>query len=291
MRILLFTSQINALNYARAFAGIDQQFVVVILVPKQERKHYEELLAQFDLAPRPNVTLSPIFLESPNEKFRNFLNPRNLFHDFGAILRTLRKHRPDAVIGMYIIHTYPLVLLRRFVGFTLFVIVSGGDLEQHEGFMWRSIRRIVYYNSQLIFAVGYRLKAEIERETGSRVLVIPTSADPDFYRPIRDTNLRRKYGLSRNDFVVLTLSRLVEAKCIDDVINAVKQLSNKHMNVKMIIAGDGPDEERLTHMRDALRLEESIFFTGWIGDATKRDLFNIADVYVIASITRECHFP
>jgi glycosyltransferase involved in cell wall biosynthesis len=272
------------MHYARSFSEIDHQFIISTVVPKHEKERYDEFVSHFDKTLQSNVTFSPIFSESPNESFRNFLNPRILAHDLAAIFRTVSRHRPDVVIAMYVIHAYPLVLLKRLARFTLFAIVSGGDLELHDGFIWRIIRRVVYSNSRIIFTVGHKLKAEIEGEGGRRTCVIPTGTDPDYYRPVRgDMSLRKRYGYRSDDFVVLTLSFLIERKCIDDVIIAVKQLRDKCANVKMIIAGEGPDRRRLEQMSHDLGLRESVVFTGSVSDATKRDLLNIANVYVIAS--------
>jgi len=195
----------NSLNYARAFAGIDHQFIVVTLVPKLKKKHYEKLFAQFDEIDWRNVAFSPIFLESANESFRSFSNSRDLFRDFAAIVRTVTEHRPDAVIAMYAIHAYPLILLKKLLGFGLFAIVSGGDLELHKGVIWTIIRKAVYSNSRIVFTVGHRLKAQIEKESGCRAFVIPTGTDPDYYRPTNDSDarLRKEYRFSADDFVVL----------------------------------------------------------------------------------------
>ena len=285
LRILLFSSMITVLNgWASGFANIDHQFIIVILVPKQQKKEYENALVQFDWKTRPNVTLCPIFLESPNEKLSNLLNPLKLFHDFREIYRTLASHRPDAVIGIYVIHAYPLVLLKRLLGYTLFVMIAGGDVYLHQSLVWKIIRKIIYSNSQVVFTVGHRLKAEIEQESNCRVMIIPPDfLDSEYFRPNDDTSLRRKYGLSASDFVVLTLSFLNERKRVNDVISAVRQLKNKHKNVKMLVAGDGPEKSNLMQLRDKLRLKETITFTGFVDEATKRDLFNIADVYVLVS--------
>jgi len=51
----------------------------------------------------------------------------------------------------------------------------------------------------------------------------------------------------------------------------------------MIVAGSGPDESKLMQMCNELHLSESVLFTGSVSNATKRDLFNVADVYVMAS--------
>lgn len=286
MRILLFTSQMNALNYARAFSATKHQFVIVTLVPGRNTEAYEETLAIFDNIRSPNVSFSPIYLRSADESFRSILDPLTLLHDLSAVFRTLRRHKPDAVVGMYVIHAYPLVFLKKLLGFTLFTIVSGGDLEVHRTTLWRLVRRLVYSNSKVIFTVGHRLQEEIEEESGYKAIVAPTGADTDFFQPIDGARIRKSYRYRKDDFILLTLCRLVRPKRIDDVIRAFKQVKDRHKHnhrLKMIIAGDGPEKTALTELCHELRLSHDIEFAGFVGRDTKLELFNLANVYVIAS--------
>jgi len=276
----------NALNYARAFSTTKHQFVIAMLVPGRNTEAYEKILTIFENVRSPNVTFSPIYLKSGDESFRNILNPFTVLHDFSAVFWTLRRHKPDAVVGMYVIQAYPLVFLKKLLGFTLFTIVSGGDLEMHTTILWRLVRRIVYSNSKVIFTVGERLQKEIEEESGYRAIVAPTGADTDFFQPIDRAQIRKRYGYRKHDFILLTLCRLVRSKRIDDVIRAFKQVKDRHKHdrrLKMIIAGDGPEKVALTELCHELRLSHDIEFAGFVGRDTKLGLFNLANAYLIAS--------
>jgi len=284
MRIMLFTSQImNTFNYIRAFAGIDHEFVVVILVPRQRRKQFEDAASKLDDVPRPNIVVIPIFLASSNENLRNFLNIRNFAHDVVAVARTIRNYRPDLAIGMFVIHAYPLVILSRVYGFSLYVVVSGGDLYLHNEIWWKIIRKVVYANTKIIFTVGDELKRMIEEESGHIPEVIRTGTDPNYYRPLKDVSLRERYGFSSSDLIVLTLCQLIDRKGVDDVMMAVRHLAERHRTMKMIVAGDGPIKPKLMKMASDLGLNEIMHFTGLVDEKTKRDLFNVTNAYVLAS--------
>ena len=182
---------------------------------------------------------------------------------------------------MYANHAYPLILLKHVLNFQLFTIVSGGDLELQNHPVWRMIRRAVYKNSVAIFTVATRLKFGIERESGYQAIVIPTGADTDYYAPVGSTmDLRQKHNLDKDDFLILTLSNLTERKKIDDVIRAAKTVKGSG-NVKMIIAGDGPEKNNLVNL--CTELGQDAIFLGYVDESTKRELFNIADAYVLAS--------
>ncbi|HUK49925.1 MAG TPA: glycosyltransferase family 4 protein, partial [Terriglobales bacterium] len=281
MRILLFTSQMNFVNYAQAFRSLNHQFTIVTLITKRERHRYEMTLSRFGGAAS-NVVYSPIYLRASNDRLASLLNPINLVHDFGKIFTTIRAWRPEAVIGMFVIHAYPLVVLKRILKFSLFALVSGSDLTFHNGLVWRLVRRAVFRNSLAVFTVAKRFNPQIERESGCTPIVIPTGTNPDYYTPLpNNVDLRGKYNFEVSDFIILSLSSLIELKRIDDVIRAVRIIKSEHPQTKMIIAGDGPEKAKLMKLCADVGVE--CVFTGFVGEAEKRELYNIADVYVLAS--------
>jgi glycosyltransferase involved in cell wall biosynthesis len=274
----------NALNYARAFSTLEHQFVIAILVPSGKRREYERIADQSEYVESSNVRFSPIFLLAPNEDLRNLCNPFILIHDFVAIAITMAAFKPHAVIGKYVNHAYPLILLKTILRFALFVIVSGGDIELYRGLVWRTIRKIVYSRSRAIFTVGERLRSEIERESGYEARVFPTGSDTKFFRPIPKGELRKELGYANEDFIILTVSQLVERKCLDDVIHACKILEDDGCHgVKAVIVGDGPEYTKLKLLSSELGLAGDVDFRGYVDGATKLKLLNLADVYVIAS--------
>jgi glycosyltransferase involved in cell wall biosynthesis len=285
LRILLFSSQImNAVHYARAFSTLEHQFVIAILVPSGMRTEYQRIVYQSECVKSSNVRFSPIFLLAPDESLRNLCNPFVLIHDLAAITRTIGAFKPHAIIAKYVIHAYPLIVLKTVLKFALFVIVSGGDLYHHRSVIWRTIRRIIYSRSRAIFTVAERLKSEIRRESGYDAVVFPTGSDPDFFRPIPGRELRNKYGYTTEDFVILTVSQLLERKRLDDVIRACKILKDDGCGgVRAIIVGDGPELTKLKRLSAELGLAENVVFTGLVDRTTKLELFNVADVYAIPS--------
>lgn len=293
MRFLLFSSQIlNILNYARALSDVDNEFIVTPLVPINRKKDYELMVSRFGIIESANIHVCPIFLKSPDERFRNLLNPNILLSDFRSIFKTLRSSSPDVVICAYILHAFPLIFLKRILNYKLFVIASGGDINLSEGTVYGLVRRFVYSQSELIFAVANNLKTKIRRESGYRAIVIPTGVDPSFFRPLNSkTDLRVKWGLEEGDFIVLTLCHLIERKCIDDVIKSIRILQDrKFHNTKLIIAGHGPERHALERLAFELKLKSDTTFLGFVNETEKLELFNLADVYVIPSYSEGLPF-
>lgn len=85
------------------------------------------------------------------------------------------------------------------------------------------------------------------------------------------------YGFSDKDIVIGSVGRLVPHKGHSYIFNAVKEVRNKHENVKILIVGHGPEEERLKELGRALELDP-IIFSGERDDIP--ELMRSMDIYV-----------
>lgn len=82
---------------------------------------------------------------------------------------------------------------------------------------------------------------------------------------------------------VVTTARLVEWKGLDGIIRAVALLKKKYPDVQAVIAGDGPEEEKLKALASELGIADSIKFTGRISRAETWHLRKSSEVYVLNS--------
>ena len=79
----------------------------------------------------------------------------------------------------------------------------------------------------------------------------------------KDINsLKKKLGIKKKDFVVMTVSRLAKEKRVDRIINNHKELVKKYSNMKLLIVGDGPDIDKLKDEAKSLGVSDSVIFTG-----------------------------
>ena len=83
---------------------------------------------------------------------------------------------------------------------------------------------------------------------------------------------------------LFSISRLVPRKNVDVLIAAVEQLVNEGAALTLVIAGTGPEEERIRRL--AARLPGTVRFLGFIDEQRKRSILSETDVFVQLS-TRE----
>ncbi len=102
-------------------------------------------------------------------------------------------------------------------------------------------------------------------------------------------NLRAKYGYSKEDIVLFTLTRLASKeryKGYDKVLQAMVPLKKKYPNLRYLLAGsyDALEKTYLDELIKNLHLENSVTIAGFIKEEDLVDHFSIANIYVMPSM-------
>jgi glycosyltransferase involved in cell wall biosynthesis len=82
---------------------------------------------------------------------------------------------------------------------------------------------------------------------------------------------------------LVTTARLVEWKGIGGIIRAVKLLTKEFPDVKLLIAGDGPEEKALKQLARDIGVESYVVFLGRISRAETWHVRKTSEVYVLNS--------
>lgn len=122
------------------------------------------------------------------------------------------------------------------------------------------------------------------------VHIIPTGIEIErFYKENIDTKkaneLKKKYGFTKNDIVLLFVGRIAEEKDIEFLINNQITINKKTENAKLLIVGDGPDLDRFKQLVKEYNLENNIIFTGKVPWEEVPLYYNISNIFVTASHT------
>lgn len=120
------------------------------------------------------------------------------------------------------------------------------------------------------------------------VHIVPTGIDIEkFYKEKQNKNkimeLKNKYNISDNDFVILFVGRLGNEKNISFLIENQEYFVKKYGNVKLLIVGDGPDAD--SFKKEASKLGDNVIFTGKILYPDIPAHYQLGSVFVTASKT------
>lgn len=120
--------------------------------------------------------------------------------------------------------------------------------------------------------------------------IIPTGIEIErFYDENIDKKrvkeIKEKWHIKDDDFLILYVGRLGYEKSIDLLIDAQATFVKSNPNCKLMIVGDGPDLPKFKEQIKKLKIEENVIFTGKVPWEDVPLYYNIATVFATASKT------
>lgn len=120
------------------------------------------------------------------------------------------------------------------------------------------------------------------------ISVIPTGVNltkfnPELYSSEDVGRLKEKFGIDKQDKVLLYLGRVSREKNISEIIDAMPGYMDTRSDVKFVIVGSGPELEHLKHSVKSYELQDRIIFTGSQPWDTIGLFYQLGDVFVSAS--------
>lgn len=117
-----------------------------------------------------------------------------------------------------------------------------------------------------------------------KLTVIPNALMLDRYQPNRhDDSFRREIGVNADTLLVANIGRLSPEKGQMEFLQAARVLAERGENIKFILIGIGPDQEKLEQYVAQHNLGEAVVFAGFRQDMI--GVYNSLDLVVQSSYT------
>ena len=112
-------------------------------------------------------------------------------------------------------------------------------------------------------ARDFTAKSWSEGSSAEKVTVVPNAVDAEQFTMDRraDAELQRSLGLA-GAIVLGFIGSFYAYEGLDLLIDAVGRLKRQRLNVKLLLVGGGPEQERLVAQATSLGLQPSVIFTG-----------------------------
>ncbi len=173
--------------------------------------------------------------------------------------------------------------------------IVGLPLMEYSGFkliLLKYIEKLTYFFSTKIFCNSYGLKKYVnENLTKMPITVVGEGSingvDTDYFKnnfnDQEKLKTRLNYNISKNDFVITFLGRIVRDKGINELINSFVILLKKYPNLKLLLVGDYDDNlNRIDdNTREIINNLDSIISVGFKNDI--REFLSITDLFVLPS--------
>ncbi|MDA2921937.1 glycosyltransferase family 4 protein [Patescibacteria group bacterium AH-259-L07] len=110
--------------------------------------------------------------------------------------------------------------------------------------------------------------------------------DNQFSPKPKDIRLLEKYNFSADDRIVLFVGGLDRAhyfKGLEVLLRAIVRMKDK---IKLLIVGEGELKQKYKRMARELKIDDRVIFAGRVGNKDLPQYYNLADVFVLPSISR-----
>lgn len=136
--------------------------------------------------------------------------------------------------------------------------------------------------SHRIIAVSRAAKAFIEHFTDVPISIVPNGVDDKRFSPTKEKDkIKAKFGLKEN--VVLYVSRMSYRKGPHVLLNAFSKIKD----ATLVMVGSGEMLPFLKAQAKFLGIEDRVVFMGYVPDDLLPEIFKMADIFVLPSISSE----
>jgi glycosyltransferase involved in cell wall biosynthesis len=150
-----------------------------------------------------------------------------------------------------------------------------------------AVERRVFGLSARIVAVSAFSARQIRTRApraADRVRVLPTGVDTHYFSPSEHkAAVRRELGLDLDEPVVLGVGRLAGVKQFDRLITAFAVAVARGLKARLVIAGGGPERDRLDALVATYGMTDRVQLAGYCGPPRLRALMQAADLQVCTS--------
>ena len=120
--------------------------------------------------------------------------------------------------------------------------------------------------------------------------VIPSGIDlkklyPTFTLKKKAKELRKKYKIADDDFIIGSVGRVAKEKSFDRVIKNLCELVKMNKKIKFLLVGDGPQLEEIKALAKKLEVDKNVILTGLVDYDLMPAYYQVFDVMVSFSKT------
>lgn len=151
------------------------------------------------------------------------------------------------------------------------------------------LKRWLFRGMDTIISVSEALRLEILKFAPERkVFTVYNGVSPARFGSVSSSDSRALSNLSGSDLVVGTVARLIPAKGVSTLLEAVSLIQRILPRLRLVIVGEGPERDRLQKYAQGLGLGRLAHFMGWRDDVP--ELMAGWDCFALPSLSEGFNF-
>lgn len=227
------------------------------------------------------------------KKFDKFLYP---FRAFGLAIRLHKVIKFDFVWSIMAFYAGITALFFKYFSKVPYLLtLQSGDSDsfvKKRTWWWNFYYQRVYRQARITQSIS-RYLAQRSRRMGNKkgeIILLPNGVDLNLFQEKlsepEKNDLKKSLNIASDEFVLISVSRLVLKNAIADVIKAVNFLLYKSgIKVKLLLLGIGPDENILKKLAIKQGVAEQVIFLGYKDYAQVPKYLEISDVFIRPSLS------
>ncbi|MEA3449813.1 MAG: glycosyltransferase family 4 protein [Patescibacteria group bacterium] len=163
--------------------------------------------------------------------------------------------------------------------------LHGTDVFGLQSKIFKIIKKHILNNINAITAISQSVKNQINKinKNANKLSIIHHGIDTNIFKPnINTEQLKAKYQI--NSFCLFTAGRLAISKGYLYIVEAMPKIISIHPNAKLLIAGQGPDKNKIKVKIKKLNLEKNIILLGSVSRREMPNYYALADIFIGASL-------
>jgi glycosyltransferase involved in cell wall biosynthesis len=142
-----------------------------------------------------------------------------------------------------------------------------------KNFLAKSILKYNFKKADLLCATSTTISEFIRKVTDKPVTVVPFGVNVEDFKPKEVKSL-----FKAEDFVIGSIKPLESIYNNDVLIKSFKILSDRYSQLKLLIIGEGNEEQALKQLTKDLKIEDKVVFTGRVPFSEISNYFNMINV-------------
>lgn len=148
----------------------------------------------------------------------------------------------------------------------------------------RALETYVLRRADAVFTIGENLRAELASRTSVTVHVAPNGVDVLSFVPEQP----RPEWLSRWNAnhapLIAYVGSFQPYEGLDVLLRALPTVRTRVPEIRLIVAGDGPERASLETLAQQLGVSENVFFSGRVPHSQVREIYSVADLLIYPRI-------
>lgn len=215
-----------------------------------------------------------------------------------AALRVVEQVQPDVVHAHDWLVAHAATTIKHHTSAALVATIHATEAGRHQGWLPGPTSRAIHsvewwltYEARRVLTCSSYMRWEVTRLFDlppDKVDVVPNGVWLDRWgtNSERIAEIRSRFpGTAGADGpLVVFAGRLVYEKGVQDLLRAMPRLRRRHPGIRLVVAGEGPNDAALREQARSLRLGRSTTFTGFLDEPDLAALASAADCAVVPSI-------